>query len=357
MGVTIKQLRIFGLATVLAMSAAVLLITGLHASAQGQPDNGFSLQVTPSPLVATLKPGQETTLELAIRNTSTGSQSLKMGMSSFTVDEASGQVNLGNTEPSEVKDFVSFSEPKFDLGAGEILTQKIKIKTPADAAFTYSFAITISRQEPVKPNGSSTAIEGSVAVFTLLGVDRQGAERKFELSEFSASKRVYEYLPADFSIKLKNTGNTLVQPKGNIYIQRNSNDPNPITVIQLNPNSGYILPNTNRVLSTSWNEGFPHYETVPDGDSGQTKRTLVWNWGDLSKFRIGKYTAKVVAVYDDGVRDVPVVSEITFWVMPWRMLLIFGLVLILFVVGITTTVRKSAKFIKQSKSKHAAPRD
>lgn len=356
MGVTIKQIRIFAIVAVFAASLTLLLGV-IHAQAQDKPDDGFSLQVTPSPLVATLKPGQDTTLELAIRNTGTGSQALKMGMSSFTIDEVTGQVNLGDTEPADVKNIVTFSQPTFNLAAGEIVTQKITIKTPPDAAFTYSFATTISRQNPVKPNGSSTAIEGSVAVFTLLGVDREGAERKFELSEFAVSKRVYEYLPADFIIKLKNTGNTLVQPKGNIYIQRGSNDQNPISVIQLNPNGGYILPNTNRILETSWNEGFPHYETVPDGDSGQTKRKLVWNWGDLSQIRIGKYTAKVIAVYDDGVRDVPVVSEVSFWVIPWRILIGFTLFLLLLVIGIVTTVRKSAKLIKKSKSKHAPPRE
>lgn len=339
--------RLTALLVACVLACVVVLASVSVLRAQDNQDSGFALQVTPSPLVATIKPGESSTLELVIRNSANETQELKMGMRSFTVDEQSGQVDLGNAEPADVKSFVSFAEPNFTLDAGEILIQKITIKTPTDAAFTYSFAITIGRQNPTPSNGSTTTIEGSVAVFTLLSVDRQGAERKFELSQMSASKKMYEYLPADFSIKLRNTGNTLVQPKGTIYIQRGSNDASPLATIPLNPTSGYILPNTNRILTSSWNEGFPHYETKTDESTGQSKRTLVWNWGDLSKLRIGKYTAKVVAVYDDGLRDVPVVAEVTFWVMPWRIILVFFVIVLLFVIGLIVTLRGSARAIKR----------
>lgn len=352
-----KRLTLLACAFVFAASMVVGILGGLIRAQESDDESGFALQVAPSPLVASVSPGADTTLELSIRNTSTSKQSLKMGLSSFSVDENSGEVKLGTDEPAEVKDLVSFSEPEFDLAAGEMMTQKITIKVPEDAAFTYTFATTISRKDAVKPSGSTTAIQGSVAVFTLLGVDKPGAERKFELSELMSAKRVYEYLPANFSVKLKNTGNTLVQPKGNIYIQRGSNDQNPVSVIPLNPNNGYILPATNRVLQTDWSDGFPRYENVPDGDTGQTKRKLVWDWSKLSQIRIGKYTAKVVAVYDDGQRDVPVVAEVSFWVMPWRIIGVLLLVLLVFVVGVVTMIRKSTKLVKKHKPSSHEPRE
>lgn len=330
------------------------LVTGLfilQAQAQEEPQSGFALQVTPSPLVATIKPGEATTLDLVIRNTANESQALKMGLRSFSVDEQTGQVNLGDEEPGDVKDFVSFAQPTFTLAAGEIITQKITVDTPEEAAFTYSFAITIGRQNPTRPNGSTAAIEGSVAVFTLLSVDKQGAERKFELTELKASRKMYEYLPAEISVKLRNTGNTLVQPEGTIYIQRGSNDAEPLSTIALNPTNGYILPNTNRILTTSWSDGFPRYETKTD-EAGQQHKKLVWNWGDISKLRVGKYTAKVIAVYDDGSRDVPVVAEVSFWVFPWRLFLVLFVVVLLVVVGLIVTVRGSARVIKRRAPKH-----
>lgn len=321
--------------------------------AQGNTSQGFSLQVTPSPLVATIKPGQDSTLELRIRNTSSESQSLRMGIRSFNVNEDTGQVNLGDSAPREVTDFISFSQPTFSLKSGEIITQKILVKTPQTAGFTYSFAITVARQTPQRPSDGAAAIEGSVAVFTLLNVDRQGATRKFELGEFSSQKRVYEYLPASFDLKLKNTGNTIIQPRGNIFIQRGSNDSEPIATLPINQGGGYILPNTNRILNSSWNDGFPHYETVSDSNGGQQQK-LKWQWNNLSNFRIGKYTAKVVAIYDDGQRDVPVTTEITFWVIPWKIIGISSLILLLILVGAFTLLRRSTNVLKPLKKRHKA---
>jgi hypothetical protein len=339
----------FVFATTLVFTAAV------PARAQA-PSNGpgFALQVTPSPLVATIKPGELSTQELRIRNSSTETQRYKMGLTTFTIDEESGQVNLGNGEPTEIKDFVRFNNPVFSVEPGQLFTQKVLINTPASAGFTYSFAITISRAEPLTPSDGTAAIEGSVAVFTLLNVDRPGVKREFELAEFSSAKRVYEYLPASFSLKLKNSGNTLVQPKGTIYIQRGSDDKEPIATIPLNSGGGYILPDTHRILKVDWDKGFPRYETVDSSDHSSSSSELKWHWNDLSQLRIGKYTAKVVAVYDDGQRDIPITSEVTFWVLPWKLIAGSGLVGLLILIGLITTIRRSVKVIRPKKVKPQA---
>lgn len=345
--------RLFGLISAITIGLVIAVIPAVIAQAQGTTaGQGFSLQVTPSPLVATIKPGQQSVLELRIRNTNSEAQSLKMGLRSFSVDEASGQVNLGNGEPNEVKDFVSFSQPTFRLEAGAIMTQKVVVDTPKSAGFTYTFAITVARQDVARPQGGSAAIEGSVADFTLLSVDKPGAQRKFELGEFSTSKRVYEYLPASLDLRLKNTGNTLVQPKGNIFIQRKGDDANPIATLPVNQAAGYILPGSSRLLNSSWNDGFPRHETVTNSD-GSSKQVLRWHWNDLSNFRFGRYTAKVVAIYDDGQRDVPITSEVTFWVIPWKIIGVFLLVILLLLVGVYTIFKRSARLVKQKTKLHS----
>lgn len=332
---------------------SVLVALTPFASAQNTatPQQGFALQVTPSPLVATIKPGESSTLELRIRNTNSDSQLLKMGLRSFTVNDQTGEVTMGNEAPAEVKDFVSFEQPTFNLRSGEIANQKIRVNTPKNAGFTYSFAITISRQTLQRPQDGSTAIEGSVAVFTLLNVDRPGATRKFEFSEFLSHKRVYEYLPASFDLRLRNTGNTLIQPKGNIFIQRKNGDKNPISTLPINEGAGYILPGSNRILTTNWSDGFPRYETDSDGN-GRQKEKLKWQWSNLSKLRFGKYTAKAVAVYDDGQRDVPVVAEISFWVIPWKIIGIAILILIPFIFGFYTLLRRFIEIVRRNSRKH-----
>jgi hypothetical protein len=58
------------------------------------------------------------------------------------------------------------------------------------------------------------------------------------------------------------------------------------------------------------------------------------NWNKLTSFRIGRYTANLLLVYDNGTRDVPMQSTITFWILPWKVILgmLATVVIVFFVV-------------------------
>src|SRR6185369_16774344 len=131
-----------------------------------------------------------------------------------------------------------------------------------DAGFSYSFALVISRQSEPKPTAGGRLIKGSVAVFTLLNVDRPGAKSSLQVVSFSSSKRLYEYLPATLDIRFRNDGNTIVQPYGNIFVQRGNKDKTPLATLAVNDKRGYILPDTSRTVTAEWNEGFATYQTV-----------------------------------------------------------------------------------------------
>ena len=307
---------------IVAWGGLTLLVVGLFAGvthALDQP-NGFSLQVSPSPLVATIKPGETKELELKIRNAGTETEELKIESRKFSVNRQTGEVSLDDTAPSEIAQWVTYSAPKFKVKPGEWYTQKIHVALPKQSGFSYSLALIISRTQNPQATESGRLIKGSVAVFTLLNVDRPGAVRKIDITEFKTSQSVYEYLPVRFSISFKNTGNTIVQPYGNVFIQRGSNDAVPIATLPVNDKGGYLLPDTPRTLDTTWSTGFPVFEST-QGDSNSDQQ-LKWDWSKMADFRIGPYTAKLVAIYNDGERDVPIEREVTFWVIPWRTILI-----------------------------------
>lgn len=311
--------------------SALFLVLPSHANAADQA-GGFSLQVTPSPLVATIEPGQQTSLEIRVRNGNTVPERLKMELRTFSVDTSTGQVAIGDSVPEEVKSFVSFENDVFDVDAGEWFTQQVRVNTSKDAGFSYSFVILISRENPTLKTEGASAIEGSVALFTLLNTNRPDATKKLGLASFISAKKVYEYLPASFQVTIENTGNTIAQPKGNIFIGRSGDEAEPLAALEVNPGGGYIIPSSQRILTTEWNDGFP-------SQNEQNKR--IWDWSKLTKLRIGKYTAKVVLIYDDGQRDIPIESVVTFWVIPWKMLSILGVGLVLLFVGFFTTLRRS----------------
>lgn len=309
-----KRVFSFGIVALLATVVAGFIANSSFAA---EPQSGFSLQVTPSPLVATVKPGETTTLELKIRNTGTSPEKLIVQPRSFRVDNATGEVKLDETKTPDIHDWISFSQPTLNLKPGEIVTEKISIAVPEQAGFSYSFVLLVRRAETTSDPTTGRQLEGSVAVFTLLNVDRPGATRKIELADVSLTQQIYEFLPVTIKLRFKNTGNTIAQPYGNIFIQRESSDEKPISTLPVNQSRGYILPGTERVLNVDWKDGFAVYETITDA-SGKQVKNLKRNPNKLADFRIGKYTAKIVAVYNDGQRDVPIEKIITFWVIPWR---------------------------------------
>ncbi|HMH70163.1 MAG TPA: hypothetical protein VK502_02095 [Candidatus Saccharimonadales bacterium] len=301
----------------------------------------FSLQVSPSPLVLTLKPGETTTVDLKVRNTGTKTENLKIAPRMFKIGE-NEKVEFDDTKAPPEASWISFGAPFFTVEPGQVFSEKVTFAVPKGAGFSYSFALVINRQRAVEGPDVGRRLKGSVALFTLLNVDRPGAVRKLDVEEFTTSQSVYEYLPAHFDIKFKNTGNMIAQPAGNVFIQRNSQDENPIDTLAVNASAGYILPGTVRTLSSEWTNGFQVLSTTMNSD-GTSEKSLQWNWNNLSNIPIGRYTAKLVAIYNDGQRDIPVVKEVSFWVIPWKLLLGLLVVLLLIGAGLWSFIRKISR--------------
>lgn len=293
------------------------------------------LRLTTSPLPINLKvtPGSSVTANLKIKNDGNQSEKLKVTLMKFKADPTTGAIILGDREPTDTYfDWVTFSEPTFTLPSGEWKTITATFNVPATAAFDYYYAITFFRaDQQVTPGERQTVLNGGTATMVLLTVDVPGAKKELSIDNFTVNKNIFEFLPADFSVKLKNTGNVHIIPRGNIFITSGGKA---VATLNVNEAQGSILPNSPRTFSSEWTEGFPVYvpkmengNQVKDA-SGNIIQELKWNFADASKLRWGKYTAKLVAVYNDGQRDVPMEGEVSFWVMPWRLVL-YGLLIII----------------------------
>jgi hypothetical protein len=308
-------------------------------------------------LVTTVKPGVKTQIELKVRNGSSGTENLKIETKSFTYNNKTGQVELQDTAAANVASWITFSAPKFTVQSGQWFSEQIVFNTPKDAGFSYSFALVISRQANPAPVAGTRLIKGSVAVFSLVNVDRPGAKSSLQVINFSSDKRLYEYLPATLSVRFKNNGNTIVQPYGNIFVQRAANSKTPLATLTVNASKGYILPGTERIVSADWNDGFAIYKSTTGG-SGTTTKHFTVDWSKLSHFRIGRYTAHLVAVYSDGQHDVPIEGTVSFWVIPWRAILLVIIVIVgLWLLARWNGKRRTAKAVKRALAAQAAAQE
>jgi hypothetical protein len=305
---------------------SILTLAFLPFLASAQEASGLRLVTSPLPVTVSTQPGKSVTTDIKVKNDGTAPEELQLKLMKFRAYEDSGKPAL--EEPDGTEDFlkwVSFSEPRFALAPNEWKTVSITFAPPETAALGYYYAFVFSRaEEQTATSDGQTALTGGSAILVLLDVEVPNAKKEITLESFSADHSFYEFLPVNFSVRLKNIGNIHTAPRGNIFISRVGQE---AALVEVNLEKGNILPGSERVFETSWEDGFPHYipktenGAVVRDEEGNTTTELTWNWADAAKLRFGKYTAKLVMVYDNGERDVPLEQEVTFWVLPWRLIL------------------------------------
>jgi hypothetical protein len=311
-----------------ALSAAVIVMTLVPGHVMAA-DNDFNIQVSPSPVTVTLQPGKAGSSTLTIRNFSNHQETLYPKLNGFRIDGTSKNIQLTDDIPSGLGQWVTFKQQSLRIAPGGSQNLEVLYNTPPNVGFSYAIAVTLTRSPDANVVGQGVQLKGAVAVFTLINIDRPDARRALTIESFRGDKGQYQYLPATFHLTVKNAGNVIDQPKGTIFIQRSFDDAEPITTLPINQGNGYLLPDTSRSFTADWRNGFPAYTTDEKGD-----RHLSWDWRHISDLRFGKYVAKVVLVYNDGQRDVPLVASYTFWVIPWTLIGILLLVLVVVVMGI-----------------------
>ena len=335
-----------------AIFTGILLMTFLTTPFAHASDGGLNLITSPLPINLITTPGSSVSTPIKIKNGGTQAEKIKASLMKFKAYESNGQPQLMDPEPGD--DFlkwVSFSEETFTAEPDEWKTITATFNVPKDAAFGYYYAIVFSRaNENATLESKQTTVVGGTAVLVLLEARVPDAKRAVEVTEFSTDKKFYEFLPTTFTVKLKNTGNVHIAPRGNIFI--NKGDEHDIAILNINDNKGNILPNSTRDFKEPWADAFPVYvekkqdDKVVLDDKGNQIMELKWDWGQASKLRWGKYTAKMLLIYDDGQRDVPIEGEVSFWVVPWRLIGVVLFVLIFVVIGLKNTLQNMWKKIQ-----------
>lgn len=342
-------------------AAGILLASGLLAAQLiMQPvavhaAEGFNIITSPLPIKLSAVPGTSVSAELRMKNQGTQPERIHVGLMKFTASGDSGQPNLFDLSSKDTyTSWVHFSPQEFMAEPGVWKTVKMTINVPADARLGYYLAVTFSRATQ-SSDAKSTSVKGAVATLVLLDAHTGDARRQLKLASFTANHGFYEYLPAEFRIKLRNTGNIYVSPVGNIFIERGGKT---IDTLDFNAAGGSVLPESNRIFHEAWNHGFPVYKDrlaagkpVPGAD-GRPAQNLTWDFTQANKLRFGRYTAKLVAVYNDGVRDVPLQNSISFWVFPWKLSILLLIVLALIGFGLFGFFRTAVGKTKRGLSRY-----
>jgi hypothetical protein len=331
---------------------AVLAQETATTSATTQPIN---LTVSPVSILLNTDPGVSTTGEVKIFNNSLEAELLELSLAKFSASPDGAQPVIEDFDTNdEYKNWIVFENPEVGVAPKEWSTVKFGFNPPSHAALSYYYAVVIKRKNQLN-DSSSTIITGAPAVLVLATVNSPNAKQELQLSSFSIKQKIYEFLPAEFEVIIKNTGNVHLSPMGNIFIDSVRNKD--IGILSINQGSGLVLPQSQRTYTINWDDGFPVYKmpSANSDDEGKvksSKRKLFWDFSKMQNLRFGKYSAHLLMVYDNGERDVPVESTVTFWVIPWRFLLAITVTLLLAGLGIALIVYLIIK-LSRSKQAHA----
>lgn len=343
-----------GLGVILSSLIALSCLLSSQASAAG-----ISITTSPVSEVINAKPGTTTSVVLHVENNGPEPIPMKVKLFTFGAEGTSGKPALEQpTAADTFLNWATFSPDGFlsQVNVPVAVTMTLNIPKTADLGYNIGVAF-----EPVLANSvtsSGAAINGTNVILVLLNTNSSNEKPSIKLTNFTATRKLYEYLPATLSLNIHNSGNIFVAPGGDIFISKNKNftPGSIIDTIPVNTAQGNVLPNTNRIFQVEWADGFPvnvvkQLNGAPLIKNNHPVYQLQWNFARANKLRIGKYYAKLILSYSNGVRQVPISAVVSFWVVPWKMLILILLFVLIFISLLVSWLRqrikKTAKLIKK----------
>lgn len=307
------------------------------------PTTGVNITLSPTFINLVADPGETVTASIRLTNNNNFTEYFQFETQTFEPsNDGDSPIIRRVKSDEEFAKWVSFSESKFTVAANQTKVLKIEIDTPEDARLGYYFAFVITRQNEIESENTAS-VAGGTATLALLEVRSENETRSLQIEDFKPGKLFYEYLPAELNIKVKNTGNIHVVPVGDMFIDSMTNKE--VAVVPVNAGRGNILPQSTRTFAAIFEDGFAVRVPKTDKDGsplrdrdGNTKYTTKFDFSKMDKFRIGKYDATVVLVYDNGERDVPIQATVSFWIIPWKLIGLGLVVLVLILLGLKSAI-------------------
>lgn len=209
--------------------------------------------------------------------------------------------------PYSLKNFIKPEISEFSLNFGERITIPVTVSIPFDAESRGYYGALIVSNEPDKLIDENTAgAQGKTRIISRIGslflvkINGEGKEEG-NLESFKIAgpiKSFYEKKPASFEVVYQNTGNVHLVPYGKITVKNLMG----MNVGSIPVDAYFVLPNSTRYKEVLW---------------------------DSNSFLFGRYTANLSLYkgYGNEYQDL----NISFWVLPWKIVLPVFVGLIIFV--------------------------
>jgi len=208
------------------------------------------------------------------------------------------------------------SVPNLDLAPQELKTSVITIKVPSNAEPGGHYGVIRFTAVPPNLQGTGVALSASVGTLVLLRVNGPVTDN-LSVAEFASGHQsqngtwkgnnFFETGPVDFLARLHNGGTVHEKPEGKITVKNLLGKP--VGSVVVNSKGGNVLPDSIRRFTQTLN----------------------------SKKLFGYYTATMAVTY---AGNQSLGAKLSFWVIPWKLLLIVMAVLVVMFFLIKIGLRK-----------------
>jgi hypothetical protein len=184
---------------------------------------------------------------------------------------------------------------------------------------------------------SGVGVQAQINSLILLQVSGEVKESA-EIDNFNLENNgsLLSGLPVKFIYRINNQGNVHIRPEGNIEIKNIFGKRT--VLLDANPKNNRVLPQNIRKIESQWGENLKYSSEDP------VNRLIEEIQYDFRNLAFGKYTARLDIVYGGGNGNL-LSKEITFWVIPWKAILVSALLLIIMIIIARMMIKKYNRWI------------
>jgi len=285
----------------------ILIVLGLNIFSP----LSLALTISPAKFEFSADPGDTIKSQIALINEQDVSLIFRASSERLTVRGSYGEP-VFTGEKVGLATWIEFASSTVNLAPGEEIRIPFTIEVPENADPGGHYAAVFWSTVPGEV-GTGMGISMRVAALMLLRVSGEVIEEG-EILNFKTREKLANYLPIDFSFKLKNTGTIHLKPGGEIVIKNIFGKITDILPINLELYS--VLPKNERAFSVSWQ---PKSENKGKGFLTELKK-------ERAGFALGYFKANLNLEYGEAKQTSQ--ASVGFWVLPWRILLLSFLILI-----------------------------
>lgn len=303
-----------------------------------------AITLIPPSIEIGLKPGKEYSIMIKLYNETEKTLELYTEARNFTAKGETGQPEFDfDGEPFGITQWLDIEEGPIVIEPDKRYEVPVKINTPTDADPGGHYATVFFSTSP--PDDGQVTISSKVGTLILARVDGDITEDG-SITEFSTlgAESIYNRPPVEMFARYTNNGNVHLRPTGKITIENMLGSE--VASVDFNTSKGATLPNVTRRYEAVWEKG-------PVTDVSGNAWTRFWKeyGNETANFALGKHTATLsVTAGTNGA--VTSSQSLSFWVFPWRVLLVWGVVVLVVIVGVIFGLKKyNAWIVKKSQTK------